>query len=225
MQDRDSHQHRLPVVILISGTGSNMQRIAELSASGKLPIDVRAVISDRADAKGLTTAARMGIATATLSPRSFPDRTQFDAALAQLIEGYHPQLVVLAGFMRILTAAFTQRFAGRLFNIHPSLLPKYPGLHTHQRALEAHDPEHGATVHFVTEELDGGPSIVQARIRVAAGDDAQTLAQRVLHQEHQIYPEAIRLFATGRLRFADNKAWLDGKELTTPLQVNVTDTQ
>ncbi|MES1195927.1 MAG: phosphoribosylglycinamide formyltransferase [Steroidobacter sp.] len=211
---------KLPIVILISGTGSNMQRIAQLAADGELPVEVSAVISDRAEAKGLTTATNMGIDTKHLSPKSFADRSQFDAALAALIESYTPQLVILAGFMRILTPAFTQRFAGHLLNTHPSLLPKYPGLHTHRRALNAGDAEHGATVHFVTEELDGGPLVIQARVAVLSGDDENSLAQRVLKQEHQIYPEAIRLFASGRLRYANNKAWLDGKELVTPLQFN-----
>lgn len=211
---------RLPVVILISGTGSNMQRIAELAASGELPIEVRAVISDRAEAKGLVTASNLGIATAHLSPKSFASRSEFDIALAALTESYTPQLVILAGFMRILSPAFTQRFAGHLLNIHPSLLPLYTGLHTHQRALDAGDAEHGATVHFVTEELDGGPLIIQTRVPVLPGDDANTLAQRVLKQEHQLYPEAIRLFASGRLRYERNKAWLDNKELTMPLQMH-----
>lgn len=212
--------NRLPVVILISGTGSNMQRIAELAAKGELPVEVRAVISDRAEAKGLITASNMGIATACLSPKSFASRDEFDIALAALIEGYTPQLVILAGFMRILTPAFTQRFAGHLLNIHPSLLPKYPGLHTHKRALNAGDIEHGATVHFVTEQLDGGPLIVQTRIPILSDDDENSLAQRVLKQEHQLYPEAIRLFASGRLRYANNKAWLDNRELTQPIQLD-----
>jgi len=209
---------KLPIVVLISGTGSNMQQIAQLAVNNELPVEVRAVISDRADARGLTTAASMGIATRHLSPKAFADRPRFDAALAELVDSFQPQLVVLAGFMRILTPTFTQRFAGRLVNIHPSLLPKYPGLHTHQRVLDAGDTEHGASVHFVTEELDGGPVIIQATVPVLSDDSESTLAQRVLKQEHQIYPEAIRLFASGRLRYADNKAWLDGQELVRPCQ-------
>jgi phosphoribosylglycinamide formyltransferase-1 len=217
----ESTSNKLPVVILISGTGSNMQRIAQLAASNELPVEVKAVISDRAAAKGLITAASMGIATASLSPKSFADRSQFDAALAALIEGHKPQLVILAGFMRILTPLFTQRFAGRLLNIHPSVLPKYPGLHTHLRALEAGDNEHGASVHFVTEELDGGPVIIQAHVPVLADDTETSLAQRVLQQEHRIYPEAIRLFASGRLRYADNNVWLDGHKLIVPIQTGI----
>ena len=212
---------KLPVVILISGTGSNMQRIAQLAVNNELSIEVKAVISDRADAKGLTTASSMGIATAALSPKSFADRSQFDSALAELIESHKPRLVILAGFMRILTPAFTQQFAGRLLNIHPSLLPKYPGLHTHQRALEAGDKEHGASVHFVTEELDGGPLVIQARVPVLPGDTEASLSQRVLQQEHRIYPEAIRLFACGRLKCVDNTVWLDQHELKVPVQLEI----
>lgn len=219
MSVTDTTTDKLPVVILISGTGSNMQRIAQLAANDELPIEIRAVISDRADAKGLLIATSMGIATAWLSPKSFADRAQFDTALATMIERYTPQLVILAGFMRILTPSFTQRFIGNLLNIHPSLLPKYPGLHTHQRALQAGDAEHGASIHFVTEELDGGPVIIQARVPVMPDDDERSLAQRVLQQEHQLYPEAIRLFASGRLRHANNKIWLDGKELLVPLEL------
>jgi len=199
-----------------------MQRIAQLAADQQLPIEVRAVISDRADAKGLAVAKQMGIQTGYLSPKSFANRAEFDAALANLIETHAPQLVVLAGFMRILTPAFTQRFAGHLLNIHPSLLPKYPGLHTHQRALDAGDTQHGASVHFVTEELDGGPVIIQASVPVVPADTESTLAQRVLKQEHQIYPEAIRLYASGRLRYANHKAWLDANELVVPLQIYTT---
>jgi len=216
----DTPSSKLPVVILISGTGSNMLRIAQLAAAGDIAIEVRAVISDRTDAKGLATAASMDIATAYLSPKSFADRSQFDTALAALIETYAPQLVVLAGFMRILTLAFTQRFAGHLLNIHPSLLPKYPGLRTHQRALDAGDKEHGATVHFVTEQLDGGPLIIQTKVPVLPGDDESSLSKRVLKQEHQLYPEAIRLYCSGRLRYANNKVWLDGEELIAPLQLD-----
>lgn len=210
---------RLPVVILISGTGSNMLRLAELAGLGELPIDIRAVISDRADAKGLEAAARLGLKTQVLSPRQFAERAQFDVALAELVSSHEPRLVVLAGFMRILSSNFIRRFADRMLNIHPSLLPRHRGLHTHQRALDAGDSEHGASVHFVTEELDGGPVIIQARVPVLAGDTAELLAQRVLQQEHRIYPEAVRLAASGRLRSEHGKVLLDGQELTQPLQV------
>lgn len=209
----------MPVVILISGTGSNMLRIAELAQRGELPVEIKAVISDRANAPGIAAAQAMGIATATLNPKDFSERSQFDHALAELVASFQPRLVILAGFMRILSAGFIRRFEHRLINIHPSLLPKYPGLHTHQRALYAGDREHGASVHMVTEELDSGPLIIQAEVPVLPGDDAQSLAARVLQREHHIYPEAVRLFATGRLEYRDRKLWLDGQELRTPLRV------
>jgi len=208
----------LPVVILISGTGSNMLRLADLARTGELPIEIKAVISDR-NATGLQAAAALGLVTAVLSPKQFADRAAFDKALAELVASYQPQLVVLAGFMRILSSQFIRPFADRMLNIHPSLLPKYRGLHTHQRALDAGDTEHGASVHFVTEELDGGPTIIQARVPILADDTAQTLAGRVLQQEHRILPEAVRLFASGRIRSAQSKAWLDDQELAEPLQV------
>ena len=211
---------RLPVVILISGAGTNMLRLTELAQRGELPIDIRAVVSDRSDAKGLSAASSLGIPIRTLNPKAFADREHFDVALAELIESYSPQLVVLAGFMRILSAAFVQRFTGRLLNIHPSLLPKYRGLHTHQRALEAGDSEHGVSVHFVTEELDGGPVVIQARVPVLPDDTEAALAARVQKQEHQIYPEAVRWFADGRLKYAQGKAVLDGQELVAPVQVS-----
>ena len=208
----------LPVVILISGTGSNMCRMAELMQAGQLPIDIKAVISDRADAKGLSTAKSMGIATASLNPKAFATRNEFDAALAEKVLSYNPELVILAGFMRILSPEFVAQFSDRMLNIHPSLLPKYPGLHTHQRALDAGDQEHGASVHFVTAELDGGPVVIQAKVPLHSTDSAATLAQRVLQQEHQIYPLAVRLLASGRLESRGGTIWLDNKPLTSPLQ-------
>ncbi len=210
----------LPVVILISGTGSNMCRMAELMQSGQLPIDIKAVISDRAHAKGLETAASMGINTDSLNPKAFTHRNDFDAALADKVAQYQPQLVILAGFMRILSHEFVSRFSDRMLNIHPSLLPKYPGLHTHQRALDAGDLQHGASVHFVTAELDGGPVVMQASIPILANDNAESLAKRLLQQEHQLYPLVVNLFATGRLQSRNGKAWLDGAPLTTPLQLS-----
>ena len=207
----------LPIVVLISGTGSNLRAIADRAADGTLHVDIRAVISDKPEAKGLAWAAAQGIPTAALSPRDYPDRAAFDRALADKVASYAPGLVVLAGFMRILGDAFVERFAGRLVNIHPSLLPKYRGLHTHRRALEAGDREHGASVHFVTGELDGGPVVLQARVPVRDGDDEATLAARVLAQEHLIYPECIGWFAAGRLRLRDGCVFLDGHRLDTPL--------
>jgi phosphoribosylglycinamide formyltransferase-1 len=209
----------LPVVVLISGSGSNLQALIDAQAAGELPVEIRAVISNRADAFGLERAARAGIEGRALSHRAFPSRDAYDAELGNLVEGFAPGLVVLAGFMRILTPGFVARFRGRMFNIHPSLLPKYRGLHTHQRAIEAGDREHGATVHFVTDELDGGPAVIQARVPVYAGDDAETLAARVLEREHLIYPRAVDWFAEGRVRLgADGRAWLDGRPLGAPVQ-------
>jgi len=210
-------QALMPTVILISGAGSNMQAIAQRAALGELPIDIRAVVSDRADAPGLAKASALGIHTEVLAPRGYADRTSYDAALTDLIERHAPRLLILAGFMRILSSPFVRRFLGRTLNIHPSLLPKYPGLHTHRRVLEAHDHEHGASVHFVTEELDGGPIIVQARVAVLPTDDATTLAARIRGLEHRIYPAAVAWFANGRIELTDGKVWFDGQPLQTPI--------
>ena len=211
---------RLPIAILISGRGSNMRAIAERASNGALPVDVRVVVSDQPGAPGLETARTMGIAAEALSPRGFPDRASFDRELAKLVSSYEPQLIVLAGFMRILTSEFIRPFAGRIMNVHPSLLPKYRGLHTHRRALEACDEMHGVSVHFVTEELDGGPLIIQSCIDVRAGDTEESLSARVQRQEHTIYPQAIEWFATGRLALVDDRVTLDGKTLEKPIQVD-----
>ena len=201
------------VVVLISGSGSNLQALIDRSAAGDSPVRIRAVISNRADAYGLERARAAGIDTRVLDHKTFAGREAFDAALIEAIDAFAPQLVVLAGFMRILSPDFVRHYAGRLLNIHPSLLPKYKGLHTHQRALEAGDAEHGCSVHFVTEELDGGPLVVQAVIPVQAGDSLDSLAQRVHQQEHLIYPLAVRWFAEGRLRLGAQGAMLDGQPL------------
>jgi phosphoribosylglycinamide formyltransferase-1 len=208
---------RLPVVVLISGTGSNLRAIAAQAAAGALPVTIRAVVSDRAEAAGLAWARDAGLTTVELSPRDFPDRRTYDRALADTVAGFEPGLVVLAGFMRILGPEFVNRFAGRLVNIHPSLLPAYRGLHTHRRVLEAGDPVHGASVHFVTLELDGGPVVLQVRVPVRDDDDVATLSARVLAEEHRIYPECIRWFATGRLRLQGGVVMLDGRPLPAPL--------
>ncbi|MET0532820.1 MAG: phosphoribosylglycinamide formyltransferase [Steroidobacter sp.] len=208
---------KLPIVILISGRGSNMLAIAEGAASGALPVEIRAVISDKAEAAGLAAAAEMGIPTRALSPRGFADRASYDVELAKLVAGFAPKLVVLAGFMRILSAAFIATFADRILNIHPSLLPLYRGLHTHRRCLEAGDALHGASVHFVTEELDGGPLVIQAQVNVLPGDSESTLSARVQRQEHRIYREAIEWFARGRLELRERRAWLDGHPLDQPV--------
>ncbi|WP_212629734.1 phosphoribosylglycinamide formyltransferase [Pseudomonas sp. KB-10] len=201
------------VVVLISGSGSNLQALIDSVARDGNPARIAAVMSNRADAYGLQRAKQAGIATELLDHKQFDGREAFDAALIQAIDAYQPDLVVLAGFMRILTPGFVQHYAGRLLNIHPSLLPRYKGLHTHQRALEAGDSEHGCSVHFVTEELDGGPLVVQAVLPVMAGDTAESLASRVHRQEHQIYPLAVRWFAEGRLRLDAQGAMLDGQPL------------
>ena len=202
---------RLAVVVLISGRGSNLQAIIDAAGDGDSPFTVGAVISNQPAAAGLERARRAGIPVEVVDHRAYARREEFDSALAEVIDGYDPGLVVLAGFMRILTPAFVARYAGRLINIHPSLLPEFPGLDTHGRAIAAGAAEHGASVHFVTAALDGGPLIIQARVPVRAGDDADTLAARVLEQEHRILPEAIRWFAAGRLRVEDTRVLLDGE--------------
>lgn len=210
---------RMPVVALVSGRGSNLRAIAERARAGDPAIEIRAVVSDRPDAGGIAWARSAGLNTATLSPRNFPDRERYDAALAALVASFEPRLVILAGFMRILGPEFVDRFAGQTLNIHPSLLPLHRGLHTHRRVLEAGEREHGASVHFVTRELDGGPVVLQARVPVRDDDDEASLAARVLEQEHRIYPLAVGWFASGRLRFADGAAWLDEQRLDSPLLV------
>lgn len=201
------------VVVLLSGTGSNLQALIDSDDIKASPANIRAVISNRADAYGLQRAKDAGIDTRVLDHKAFEGREAFDAALIEVIDEFKPQLVVLAGFMRILSADFVRHYQGRLLNIHPSLLPKYKGLHTHQRALEAGDGEHGCSVHFVTEELDGGPLVVQAVIPVESDDSPHSLAQRVHAQEHRIYPLAVRWFAEGRLSLDEQGALLDGQLL------------
>lgn len=201
------------VVVLLSGTGSNLQALIDNVRTGENPARIAAVISNRADAYGLQRARDAGIETRALDHKAFEGREAFDAALIELIDAFNPQLVVLAGFMRILSADFVRHYQGRLLNIHPSLLPRYKGLHTHQRALEAGDREHGCSVHFVTEELDGGPLVVQAVVTVESDDSAHSLAQRVHTQEHRIYPLAVRWFAEGRLVLGEQGALLDGQLL------------
>jgi len=201
------------LVVLISGSGSNLQAFIDACRDPAYPCTVAAVISNRAGAPGLERAREAGIPAEVLDHQAFASREDFDAELARRIDAHAPDLVVLAGFMRILTPGLVRHYAGRLLNIHPSLLPLYPGLKTHQRALEAGDTEHGATVHFVSEDLDGGPAIVQARVPVLAGDTPETLAARVLEREHLIYPLAVRLYAEGRLRLRGERAELDGSPL------------
>lgn len=202
------------IVVLISGGGSNLQSLLDCAVQNKLGGgEIVAVISNKTDAGGLQRAIEAGVPARSIPHGNFDSRENFDRALRDEIDTFQPDLVILAGFMRILTAEFVKHFRGRLINIHPSLLPKYPGLHTHQRAIDAGDREAGATVHFVTEELDGGPPIIQAKVPINCGDSAETLARKVLSKEHQIYPLATRWFAEGRLSLTGSKAVLDDKAL------------
>lgn len=201
------------IAILISGRGSNMRALVDAAARGELAAEIALVVSNNPGAAGLATAREAGIETAVVDHRDFPDRETFDAALAERVRASGADLVILAGFMRILTSVFITAFRGRLLNIHPSLLPKYPGLNTHQRALDAGDSEAGVTVHFVTEELDGGPPVLQARVPIEPGDTAADLAQRVIVEEHKIYPMAANWFAQGRLTLTNEGAFLDGERI------------
>jgi phosphoribosylglycinamide formyltransferase 1 len=195
-----------------------MRALVEHSRDAGAAYTVSKVFSDRPDAAGLELARSLGIPAQALDGAKTADRAAYDRALAAAIEYCSPSLIVLAGFMRILSPQFLTGFPGKILNIHPSLLPKYAGLHTHRRALEAREPEHGATVHFVTEELDGGPPIIQARVAVRADDDEASLAARVQAQEHRIYPLAVRWYCEGRLRYDGVQAWLDGRALREPVQ-------
>lgn len=208
-----SSAKRTRIVVLISGSGSNLQALIDGVQAGSLPVDLVAVISNRPDVMGLSRAAQANIPTAVLDHKTFANRESFDRALMAKIDSYQPDLVVLAGFMRILTQELTQHYLGRMLNIHPSLLPKFQGLHTHQRALDAKEQRHGVTVHFVTAELDGGPAIVQVSVPVLACDDASSLAKRVQRQEHVIYPLAVKWFAEGEVRMIDGKSVLKGEPL------------
>ncbi|HKJ09407.1 MAG TPA: phosphoribosylglycinamide formyltransferase [Gammaproteobacteria bacterium] len=209
----------LPIVVLISGRGSNLQALIDGIQAGSLPVSIRAVISNRPAAPGLERARQAGIETRVLDHRTYSSREHFDDALRALIDDYQPALVVLAGFMRILTPAFVAHYRGRMVNIHPSLLPSYPGLRTHERALAERVAEHGASVHFVTEDLDGGPVIVQAAVPVRTDDDPDRLAARVLEQEHRLYPTAVRWFAEGRLHLEGDRVRLDGRLLDAPVRL------
>jgi len=210
----------LPIVILISGRGSNLQSIIDAVAEDKLPVEIRAVISNRPAAEGLKRASQAGIPTDIVDHSQFPDREAFDQALMTCIERFQPKLVVLAGFMRILTAGFVNHYQGRMLNIHPSLLPEFPGINTHRRALDSGCKQHGASIHFVTEAVDGGPVVLQAQVPVQEQDTVATLAARVLEQEHRLYPLAIRWFAEQRLQLdSSGQATLDGETLTGPVIV------
>ncbi|MFI8416538.1 phosphoribosylglycinamide formyltransferase [Serratia sp. NPDC078593] len=201
------------IVVLISGQGSNLQALIDACQQGRVAAEINAVFSNNDRAYGLQRAAQAGIATHALDAKAFANRDAFDAELADAIDHYQPDLVVLAGYMRILSAAFVQRYAGRLLNIHPSLLPKYPGLHTHRQAIDNGDTEHGTSVHFVTEQLDGGPVILQAKVPIFPDDEEEDVIERVQTQEHTLYPLVVSWFVEGRLAMHDNAAWLDGKRL------------
>lgn len=206
------------LAVLISGQGRNLQAILDAVADGRIPAAAAGVISNRADAAGLARARAAGVVSAVVPHTDFADRAAFDAALARALEALRPDIVALAGFMRVLGDGFIRRFAGRMVNIHPSLLPKYRGLHTHRRVLEAGDEEHGASVHYVTEELDGGPVAIQGRFRVQPQDDEQILAERTMRDiELKIYPQALAWMARGDLRYADGVLRFRGRPLAAPL--------
>ena len=207
----------LPVAVGISGRGSNMEAIVRMAHNPARGYQVVRVIADREGAAGLARATALGVPTSIVPLKQFPDRASFDAALAAELEASGARLVALAGFMRILSAEFVQRFAGRLLNIHPSLLPKYKGLDTHARAIAAGDSQHGASVHYVTAELDGGPVIMQGRLRLRPGDSAETVSARVHALEHIIYPHVCSLIATGRVECRGAQVFFDGETLSSPL--------
>ncbi len=217
-------QPRLNLVVLISGSGSNLQAIIDATEIDALPVRITAVISNRPGVKGLLRAEQADIETRVLDHRDYPDRISYDRALMKEIDAHDPGLVILAGFMRILTNEFVRHYSGRMLNIHPSLLPKYTGLDTHRRAIEAGDRLHGASIHFVTEKLDGGPLIAQAQVPIEPDDDEQHLAARVLEQEHRLYPLAIRWFAEKRLMMNENgDVILDGQRLEQPVVFSTQD--
>ncbi|MCM2679276.1 phosphoribosylglycinamide formyltransferase [Echinimonas agarilytica] len=201
------------IVVLISGSGSNLQTILDHANDGKIDGDVVGVISNRSEAFGLERAAESGVPTKVLDHTMFSSRDDYDESLAGLIDSFEPDVIVLAGFMRILTPEFVRRFSGKMINIHPSLLPKYTGLHTHRRAIEAGDDVHGCSVHFVTEELDGGPVILQAKVPIFEDDTEQLLQDRILEQEHRIFPLTVQWLASGRVKLVDGTAEMDGERL------------
>ncbi len=209
--DNNNSAPALPIVVLLSGSGSNLQAIIDRITEGKLNARIMAVISNKADAYGLQRAQQAGIPTEVIEHHQFDSRESFDTQLIKTIDKYQPELIVLAGFMRILTDEFVNHYYGKMINIHPSLLPKYRGLHTHRRALEAGDKEHGLSIHFVSSELDGGPVILQKSVPVMTGDTEQILSQRVLTEEHNAYPQVIQWIAEKRLKLSGNQVLLDGK--------------
>lgn len=212
---------RCRIAILISGSGTNLQAFIDAVTAGTLHAEITLVVSNRPEAYGLERAASAAIDTACIEHGDFADRESFDRAVAARLDDVRPDLIVLAGFMRILSPWFVRHYDGRVLNIHPALLPKYPGLDTHQRVLDAGDDHHGSTVHFVTEELDGGPRILAGRLTVDPQESAEELMHRVQAVEHVIYPQVAELFARGRLAYHDGDALLDGKELTDPVVLDI----
>ncbi len=210
----------IQIAILISGSGSNLQAIIDHQKQHPQDYEIALVISNKADAYGLIRAQNSCIPTEVIDHTLFKSRESFDQTLQQTIDKRQIDLIVLAGFMRILTPQFTQHFLGKMINIHPSLLPKYTGLNTHQRALEAGDTEHGLSIHFVTPELDSGPVILQAKVPVTPQDTEKSLKEKVHQQEHQAYPKVIEWFAVGKLSFQDNQAWFEQTPLSKPQQLN-----
>lgn len=206
-------QPKKNIVILISGEGSNLQALINAQKAGNIQGDICAVFSNQPHAYGLERAKQAKISTGIVEAKTQPDKIQFDLNLIKKIDPYQPDLIVLAGYMRILSAAFVRHYPGKILNIHPSLLPKYPGLHTHQRVIASGDKEHGTSVHFVTEELDGGPVILQARIPVLSCDSEKTLTERIKALEHDIYPKVVGWFMQGRLEMRAGMAWLDDQPL------------
>jgi phosphoribosylglycinamide formyltransferase-1 len=208
--------------ILISGSGTNLQSFIDKQQRREIELQLCVVFSNKPDAYGLERARTAGIPTECLEHGKFADRESFDRAMSDVIDGYDPELIVLAGFMRILSPWFVNRYEGRILNIHPALLPAYPGLDTHQRVLESGDKHHGSTVHFVTDELDGGPCVLQGRLEVKPGESPDELRKRVQAIEHIIYPEAAKWFGLGRLAYRDGEAWLDGAKLDSPVVWDLT---
>lgn len=208
---------RCKTAVLISGSGTNLQAFIDAVSQGSLNLELSVVLSNKPDAFGLVRAESAGIPTVCLQHGHYPDRDSFDRAVAEKLDAWQPDLLILAGFMRILSAGFVAHYRGRILNIHPALLPAYPGLNTHQRVLDAGDRWHGSTVHFVTEELDGGPRILQGRIPVVGGESAQQLASRVQAVEHQIYPQAAGWVGEGRVQFRRGATWIDGAPAAEPI--------
>ncbi|PIE43797.1 MAG: phosphoribosylglycinamide formyltransferase [Gammaproteobacteria bacterium] len=213
MSDNAGSNQNKTIVVLISGSGSNLQAIIDGVENGDIPANIAAVISNKADAFGLQRARNSGIDTKVISHTAFDSREAFDTQLASVVDSYSPDLVVLAGFMRILTKTFVNKYLGKMINIHPSLLPQFQGLDTHQRAIDAGSIEHGATVHFVTPELDGGPPILQAKVLVSENETARSLASKVLEKEHVIFPKVVAWMAQEKLKIIDNRVFFENKPI------------